>query len=262
MTTSSRAKELLAELETIISTSGDAARDSVTNELQKMLVAAERPRDTLYRVLFVNLQLPIVKTACDLNLFELLCEQSSWSSEDLAAKVDASPILLHRILCYLAARSFIHEAGPGVFSANNITRTMALEGSRKAVNHFIRWNSPAYDHLPVFFKERKYQNPTDLYDCPFQPAHQTKKAAFEKFAQRSEWIDNFAGYMTVQRLGAPSWLDVYPWKEEIREVHPEQVLFVDIGGGVGHQAVAFREQIGDIPNKVIVQVRLPCLHSC
>jgi len=49
--------------------------------------------------------------------------------------------------------------------------------------------------------------------------------------------------MKVQFLGLPTWLDVYPWKRAVTELSgPEQVLLVDLGGGIGHQCVALREQ--------------------
>ena len=49
------------------------------------------------------------------------------------------------------------------------------------------------------------------------------------------------------------WLDVYPL-EESSGLHPARVLFVDIGGGIGHQSNPFRQRLpAEITNQVIVQ---------
>ena len=51
----------------------------------------------------------------------------------------------------------------------------------------------------------------------------------------------------------PTWLDVYPFKEKIHDLGPEQPLFVDVGGGIGHQSIALREKLPDVRNKIILQ---------
>jgi len=59
--------------------------------------------------------------------------------------------------------------------------------------------------------------------------------------------------MAVQRMGMPTWLDVYPYKAKAEDLSPEQPLFVDLGGGIGHQSIALREQLPNVPNKIILQ---------
>lgn len=66
--------------------------------------------------------------------------------------------------------------------------------------------------------------------------------------------------MTVQREGMPTWLDKYPYQEKAKGLDPDQVLFVDIGGGLGHQSLALREALpDDISNRIIVQDQAPVI---
>jgi demethylsterigmatocystin 6-O-methyltransferase len=51
----------------------------------------------------------------------------------------------------------------------------------------------------------------------------------------------------------PTWLDAYPYKEKTEGLKPEQPLFIDLGGGIGHQAIALREKLADLPNKIVLQ---------
>lgn len=54
-------------------------------------------------------------------------------------------------------------------------------------------------------------------------------------------------------MGMPTWLDVYPYKTKIENLSPEQPLFVDLGGGLGHQSIALREKLPNVRNKIILQ---------
>ena len=50
-------------------------------------------------------------------------------------------------------------------------------------------------------------------------------------------------WMAAQRKNMPTWLDVVPVTEQLRVVtEADSVLFVDIGGGSGHQCAALKER--------------------
>ena len=52
-----------------------------------------------------------------------------------------------------------------------------------------------------------------------------------------------------------NWLSVFPIDELLASPaqDPSRVLFVDIGGGMGHQCMRFREQYPDLPGRVVLQ---------
>lgn len=49
------------------------------------------------------------------------------------------------------------------------------------------------------------------------------------------------------------WHEVYPVEEKMKGLQPDQVFFVDIGGGIGTQSVALRAKYPGLKNRVIVQ---------
>lgn len=51
----------------------------------------------------------------------------------------------------------------------------------------------------------------------------------------------------------PTWLDVYPVEKMGRNLSPEEPLFVDVGGGLGHQCIALRERFPHLSGRVILQ---------
>ncbi len=53
----------------------------------------------------------------------------------------------------------------------------------------------------------------------------------------------------------PTWLDVYPLKNKVRAFNltADTPLFVDLGGGLGHQCIALRERFPELSGRVILQ---------
>lgn len=66
---------------------------------------------------------------------------------------------------------------------------------------------------------------------------------------------HFNRFMTAHHMGMPVWLDVYPIEEKIQNLGANQPVFVDVGGGVGHQSVLLRERLplSRVGNKVILE---------
>lgn len=63
----------------------------------------------------------------------------------------------------------------------------------------------------------------------------------------------FNQWMATQRVGMPTWLDVYPVAKETKDWDPERPLFVDVGGGVGHQCVALKKKFPETKGRVVLQ---------
>lgn len=59
--------------------------------------------------------------------------------------------------------------------------------------------------------------------------------------------------MTAQRVGMPTWLDVYPVKDETSTWDPQKPVLVDVGGGFGHQCAALQAQYPDLKGEIVLQ---------
>lgn len=112
---------------------------------------------------------------------------------------------------------------------------------------------PIIQALPDFLIENKYQDITNVLHTPFQKAWNTDVPPFIFFSTKPKNLAYFNQFMTVQRMGMPTWLNVYPYQAKADDLEPEQPFFVDIGGGLGHQSIALREKVPELPNKIILQ---------
>lgn len=102
-------------------------------------------------------------------------------------------------------------------------------------------------------KETKYADIKDNTKTPLQKAWNTPYPAFIWVQTRPESFAYFNQWMAAQRDGMPTWLDVYPVESEAKLQDPKLPLFVDLGGGLGHQAIAFKEKFPNLLGRVILQ---------
>ena len=64
---------------------------------------------------------------------------------------------------------------------------------------------------------------------------------------------DFNLWMSVQRMGQKSWLDVFPSQRFMQDETSEAPLFVDVGGGIGHQCAALKARFPNIARQVVLQ---------
>ncbi|KAK9329117.1 S-adenosyl-L-methionine-dependent methyltransferase [Lipomyces starkeyi] len=244
----------LAQAKALVKTADEAGRKKILDTLREVSYSLESPQDSAQRIMYLQLMVPMVRVGCDLNLFNILAESPTpLTVEALSQTTGTAPTLLGRILRYLASNGVIKETDKDTFTKNSITETFTLPGFAGGIYHYHDSIGPAIQALPDFLKETKYQDITSVVNTPLQKAWNTELPAFIWVQTKSENFAHFNQFMANGRLGMPTWLDAYPYKEKAEGLKPEQPLFIDLGGGIGHQAIALREKLPDLPNKIVLQ---------
>jgi demethylsterigmatocystin 6-O-methyltransferase len=115
--------------------------------------------------------------------------------------------------------------------------------------------APAIWALPSFLTENKYQDIVNPTITPLQKAWNIgDQNAFIWVQSKPENFFHFNRFMQTQHQGMRQWLDLYPIEEKTRDLKDEQVVFVDVAGGIGHQSVTLRKHLPSaIKNRVIVE---------
>ena len=107
--------------------------------------------------------------------------------------------------------------------------------------------------MPAFFKATNYQCPVDSSRLPFNVEFDTQLSFYE-YAGQNESVMRYAGqYMKCWHEGLKTWLDVYPLEEECYNQSPQEVLFVDVGGGFGQQCRALRQRLSHLTGRIVLQ---------
>lgn len=108
----------------------------------------------------------------------------------------------------------------------------------------------------MFLKRTKYKNPTNELHTAFQDAWKTPLYAFQWFGETSGHLSFFNDYMAHRRQPEVSWMSVFPVACEIQgweADNQDKVVYVNIGGGIGHQCRQFKEKYPGVPGRVVLQ---------
>lgn len=111
--------------------------------------------------------------------------------------------------------------------------------------------------FPKYLQETAYQNPKDNEDMPFNKKFNANgEHYFDWLGRQPKLLHSFHQFMTTQRLGHPQWLDFYPLEQLFSAVDKSDknaVLFVDVGGSVGHECRAVHARYPNHPGRLILQ---------
>lgn len=96
-----------------------------------------------------------------------------------------------------------------------------------------------FSRLPEYFEERGSRNPTDAFDGLFQYAMGTKLHFFDWLQLHPRDQKGFNTVMGISRMNrGDEWYEYYPVEANFGAAGSEPLLVV-IGGGLGHDLIAF-----------------------
>ncbi|KUJ18479.1 O-methyl transferase B [Mollisia scopiformis] len=244
----------LEDIKRLAISSDEDARQSIMSALHKLAYSMESPNDTIRRYGHLTLQTAAIKIGIDLGLFVYLAESKSpLFAEQIAQTTGADIQLLNRVLRYLSAIDALDEVSKNSYRANHITQNLAQKVTEAGIRHYFTTVAPQYHALPTFLKRTNYKSPTDELHTAFQDAWKTSLHAFSWFADNPDHLAPFNDFMALRRQPGLSWLSMYPVVQESRGWEVEMPIYVNIGGGIGHQCAQFKEMYPDIPGRVILQ---------
>ncbi|KAF7956538.1 hypothetical protein EAE96_003874 [Botrytis aclada] len=245
---------IVAQIQNISSTASEATRREMMVVLRDLAYSLENADDTIHRVGYLHLQTATIRTGFNLKLFETLSEANGSQDVKGLAQITDTPVdFLSRFMRYLASTGAVKETGKDTYAANTVTRNLAEKVTLAGVSHCFETIGPQYQALPAFLKKHSYEAPTDPLHTVFQDAWATELGAFSWYSTQPEKLQFFNDYMAFRREPALSWLSVYPVEEETKNWDPSLPVFVNMGGGVGHQCAQFKAKYPDIPGRVILQ---------
>ena len=111
-----------------------------------------------------------------------------------------------------------------------------------------------FSRLPDYFEKNGFKNPDDAYNGPLQYAMNTKLHSFELMATRPKLQHAFNTVMTIARTNrGQEWYEFFPVETKLRVQSDSHPVLIDIGGGLGHDLIAFKQKHPILPGKLIIQ---------
>jgi demethylsterigmatocystin 6-O-methyltransferase len=237
------------------------ARLDIYRAARELMLRAEPPRETCFRLFWSNGAAAAGVIAVELGMFRLLATEPKrvYTIQEVSDTVGAEPSLVVRLLRTLAAWGTIAQIGPDGFQATNNTialTTLFAEGAAQVQTQF---SGPIFLALPSYLKKTGYRNPSDTSNTAFHQAYNTQMDIFDWFGANPEWSNKVMSFMGVQRQGQLPWMPQPQFLQGFdialtqHDIQRQRALFVDVGGAVGHQCIAFRESHPELNGAVILQ---------
>ncbi|RWA09501.1 hypothetical protein EKO27_g5596 [Xylaria grammica] len=247
-------EEALSRIERLAEESDELGRQDIMASLHKLAYSLERPENTRDRYGFLQLQTAIIKVDFDLGLFKKLTKSArALSVDEIAQETGAQRELMVRILRHLSAFNAVDEVRKETYIANQVTKNLAQTSTEAGICHWFGTASPQFQNIPVLLQKNGYTNPVDETHTAFHEAWDTSLSPFAWFENQPLLLNYFNQYMATRTRTEQSWLQFYPVLEEVADCPPTRPVYVNIGGGVGHQCAQFKAMYTELPGRVILQ---------
>ncbi|KAL4914334.1 S-adenosyl-L-methionine-dependent methyltransferase [Aspergillus aurantiobrunneus] len=224
-----------------------------------LVYALETPREAMIRYCWSQSTLYAAIESCvDLGVFPILSKDDTpKTAAELAEATNADPLLLSRLLKHLGAMGVIAEAGEDTYRRNGFSTSLAMKRYSDAYPCMTGCITFGLTSLPAHLKATNYANPSDGRNTAFQDGYRTSSHFFEFLKDHPAHAEQFNNHMTAYHQGRPSWMDEgffdVPSLTQGLAFGPDDVLLVDVGGGVGHDLSEFRRKWPNLPGRLILQ---------
>ncbi|PYH44716.1 o-methyltransferase [Aspergillus saccharolyticus JOP 1030-1] len=246
--------------EAYLTENDELERTRILDSARALVYALETPREAMIRHCWSQSTLyAAIEIAVNLDLFTALSrDETPKSAAELALATGSNPGVLARILKHLTAMGVIKETGPDEYRRTGFSIAMQSPRYSDAYPCMTGCITAGVLALPAQLKATNYAPPVDSTACAFQRGFDTELHFFDLLKQHPQHAREFNNHMSAYHQGRPSWMDLgfYP-VHTLVEVSPpvtaDDVLLVDIGGGMGHDLVEFHRKWPDLSGRLIVQ---------
>ena len=110
-----------------------------------------------------------------------------------------------------------------------------------------------FGNLPQFLANTDYKDPSSYILGPH--TFTFRRPLWERIGSEPRLTVQFSNFMRIVRSNRENFVDIFPFEEKAKSVpvDPEEVVFIDIAGGVGHRVQQFRERFPKIAGRAILQ---------
>ncbi|PYI09955.1 S-adenosyl-L-methionine-dependent methyltransferase [Aspergillus sclerotiicarbonarius CBS 121057] len=253
--------ELASNIETVAEATeikiDDEARKRLLQACDKLRTSLESPFEFTLRVIFAGHQAMALRLGIDMKLFDAVAQHTKSGPVTVTQLADASqadPLLVSRIMRFLAAMGIFDEVNPDVYVSTQLAAAYVSGSPLSAavihVTHFLMILS----QLPAYFKNNGWKNPNDVYDGPFQYAMGTTSHYFDFLASEPYYQQAFNTVMTIShRRQGQNWFNFFPVEEKMGDAKDSDVLLVDVGGSQGGDITAFQQTFPHLQGRLVLQ---------
>jgi hypothetical protein len=114
--------------------------------------------------------------------------------------------------------------------------------------------------LPEYLRKAGYKNPQNQEDGPVQYGLGIDKVNMFTYmmANNPKLLGSFQTFFEADRGSRPAWVDWFPVQQKLlddptKPVKEDNILYVDIAGGRGHDLLVFKDRFPQYPGRYVLQ---------
>jgi hypothetical protein len=193
----------------------------------------------------------IARICQDRNIFATLAANKDAAGVNSATLITSSglqPSVFESIIDYACVQGMVAEASKGQYVATRLTHTLLVPVFVDGVTHF-------HDNcLPGFAALHRALTEGDGRSNAFKLGQNSSEDFYTWMDTHPVQKHAFHNFMKEQFASLPTWLDVVPFAAEFaQDLQPDDVVFVDVGGGNGSQCAALKKSLPDLKGRVVLQ---------
>lgn len=239
----------------------------IMDDIRQSSFQFQQPADLIILLGYsVNLYAAI-RICVEAGVFRILAASSGpVAASDLAKKLNGVPEsdteenvadreeFITRMCRAICALNLADEAGPAVYQANELTRTLADPGFDLGIQELFDTALHPHStlsHMTFWARDHKYKAPERATDGPFQQARGiVGTTTFDHFVKSEpHLLSNLSALMKVIQRDRLNWSAWFPADVLFQEgSESDDAFMVDVGGGLGHDLMGLA---GRYPEKKI-----------
>lgn len=193
----------------------------------------------------------VARICQDRNIFATLAANQDAAGVRSATLITASrlqPSVFETIIDYACVQGMVAEASRGQYVATKLTHMLLVPVFIDGVTHF-------HDNcLPGFGALHRALTEGDGRSNAFKLGQNTSEDFYTWMDTHPVQQHAFHNFMKEQFASLPTWLDVVSFAEEFaQDPQPDEVVFVDVGGGNGSQCAALKKSLPQLEGRVVLQ---------
>ncbi|KAJ8117929.1 hypothetical protein OPT61_g973 [Boeremia exigua] len=224
----------------------------------KLVAALQKPEDAITKLAYQPAIFMATRTLLELNVFKYIVEEERITSQKLAGVTKADRILLERLLRIVTASGYVVELDESTYGPNPLTRALATRQMAGLVEFIYDTGMISIAKLPEYLGKHGYNNPSDQNSGPAQYAHDLpEQSLWPWIAARPKLLDAAHAFFEGDRGSRPVWVDWFPVREKFldddsKPVSNDDILYVDVAGGRGHDLLDFKQKFSKYPGKYVL----------
>ncbi|KAK4456335.1 S-adenosyl-L-methionine-dependent methyltransferase [Cladorrhinum samala] len=260
---------ILSELQALgasLDPNDDQTRQSLLASARSLIVALEKPRETMIRHCWAeNALSSVISLGVEAGIWDYLASTPAPKTvEQIAAATRTEAGFIGRLLKHVAAMGYIREVAQDTYASTSFSDALTIPILNAGYRVFTGPGNTGglqkcVSTLPSYARQTGYRTPTSMLDGNLQFAHGTKLNMFEWLMANPPAGECFNLHMSGYAHGRPRWVDpgFYPVKERLLDGYvsggSSSALLVDVGGGLGHDISNFLAKHPECKGRLVLQ---------